>query len=365
MFEIKTPEKYISEPGALNNAGKYVREYGTTGLVVAGTTAFSAVQDVLKKSFLENYVSFTFFPFAGYPTLEKAKQIAEEAKENRAAFIAAVGGGRVHDAAKAAGTLAGLPVISVPTIAATCAPWAAVSIIYTKDGDFEQFYANPHTPRVIVADTKILMDAPERYIKAGIVDTFAKWYENSLGMTGNDDPLPLQISVYSAKLAFDQLEKKASAALEEKRAGKITDNAVCTIDSVFYLAGLVGSFVGARAYSGFAHPFYHASRRIPASRVMLHGELVAFGIITQLVLQKKSDKEIRETIQRLAGFDEAFTLSDLQLEDRDLPVIADRILAEFPEYTHFGFGRTTEEIVAGFKTADSLVGEYRENVQKK
>lgn len=365
MFEIKTPEKYVSEPGALNDAGKYIRAYGTTGLVVAGTTAFKTVQDALKKSFLENHVSFTLFPFAGYPTLEKAKQIAEEAVKSGAEFIVAVGGGRVHDASKAAGTLAGLPVISVPTIAATCAPWAAVSIIYTKEGDFEQFYANPHTPRVIIADTKILMDAPERYIKAGIVDTLAKWYENSLGITGKNDPLPLQISVYSAELAFDELEKKAAAALEEKKAGKITDNAVDTVDSVFYLAGLVGSFVGARAYSGFAHPFYHSSRRIPASRVILHGELVAFGIITQLVLQKKSDREIRDTIQRLALFDEAFTLSDLQLEDRDLPVIADRILAEFPDYTHFGFGLTTEEIVGGFKTADMLVREYRKNVQKK
>jgi glycerol dehydrogenase-like iron-containing ADH family enzyme len=365
MFEIKTPEKYISEPGALKNAGKYIKEYGSSGLLVAGTAAFGTVQDVLKKNFLENNISYSFFPFAGYPTLDKAKQIAEEAKKRSASFIIAAGGGRVHDASKAAGTLAGLPVISVPTIAATCASWAAVSIIYTADGDFEQFYSNPYTPRLILADTNILMDAPERYIKAGIVDTFAKWYENSLGLTGKNDPLPLQLSVYSAGLAFDELEKKAYASLEEKKAGKITTNAVDTIDSIFCLAGLVGSFVGARAYSGFAHPFYHASRRIPASRVMLHGELVAFGILTQQVLQKKPDKEIRETIQRLARFDEDFTLSDLKLTDKDLPVIAKRILAEFSAYTNFGFGSTTQEIVNGFKTADLLIREFRENVQKK
>ena len=362
MLDIRTPEQYINEAGSIKKAGEYIGKYGKNALIIASPKALAAVNDNLFKSLKENSISYEVIGFSGYPTLTKASAYAEIAKNANKSVIIAIGGGKVQDVSKATGNFAGLPVIAIPTIAATCASWAAVSIIYSDEGDFAQGYRNRFTPRLIIADPDIILNAPERYIKAGIVDTFAKWYETIPGITGKDDPLSLQIAVNGAKVALDLLNEKGLKAVEDSRKGIISKEGIDTIDAIIYLAGFVGSFVGERAYAGFAHPFYHASRRIPSTRHILHGELVAYGLITQLILEGKPEQEIFDIIKKFNQFDVAFTLEDIGLAEdtkNKLTIIAERILKEFPGYTAFGFGTTVEEIVDGLYKADEYVKKFR------
>lgn len=362
MLDIRTPEKYINEAGSIKKAGEYISRYGNNAFIIAGTKALNAVKESLFESLKENAIEYEVLEFSGYPTLQNANAYAELAKKANKDVIIAVGGGKVQDVAKVTGDFAEIPVIAIPTIAATCASWAAVSITYNDEGDYVEPHLNRFTPRVIIADPEIILRAPERYIKAGIVDTYAKWYETITGITGKDDPLPLQISVHGAKVALDLLNEKGLKAVEDSRNGIVSKEGIDTIDAIIYLAGLVGSFVGERMYTGFAHPFYHASRRITSSRHMLHGELVAYGLITQLILQEKPEQEIMDMVKKFSQYDAAFTLEDLGLaEDSDnkLTIIAIRILKEFPEYTKLGFGTTVEKIVAGLYKTDEYVRKYR------
>lgn len=372
MVNIKAPETYVNEPGSIRTAGSLISVFGTKALVIGGEQALMAVGEAFTKSLEESQITFQTEVFQGYPTIEKAKLYAVLAQKDGIEVIVAVGGGKVCDVSKAAADFAGLPVITVPTVLATCAAWASVSVIYTEEGDFQTFHPNRFTPRVILADPEILIKAPERYLKAGIVDTYAKWYELAPGLKGREDTLPMQLSSYGAKLAFDILDDHYEQAIDAVRKGKVNDSFVQVIDSVIFLAGYVGTFVGARAYSGFAHPFYHSSRRIAASRKSLHGELVAYGILAQLVLEKKPEEEIAEVIRKFAQFDEAFTLEDLGLEDvtleaeelkakkeEGLKIIAQRTLDEFGGFTKLGFGYTVEEIYEGLTKADELVRKYK------
>jgi len=362
MLDIRTPEQYINEAGSIKKAGEYIAKYGNNAFIIASPKALAAVSDDLLESLKENSISYEVIPFSGYPTLEKANVYAEIAKNAKKNVVIAVGGGKVQDVSKAIGDLAGIPVIAIPTIAATCASWAAVSIIYNDEGDFEQVHLNRFTPRLIIADPEIILNAPERYIKAGIVDTFAKWYETIPGVTGKDDPLSLQISVNGAKIALDLLNEKGLKAVEDSRNGVVSKEGIDTIDAIIYLAGFVGSFIGERAYAGFAHPFYHASRRIPSTRHILHGELVAYGLITQLILEGKPEQEVFDIIKKFDQFDVAFTLEDIGLAEdtkNKLTAIATRILKEFPGYTAFGFGTTVDQIVAGLYKADQYIRKYK------
>lgn len=362
MTNIKAPEEYVNEAGAIKKAGKYIKLYGKNVLIISGHRAFEAIKDDLVKSLEENQIEYHIEKFTGYPTYEKARCYAEHAKKAGVDVLVGAGGGKVCDVTKAAGDLASLPVITIPTISATCACWAAVSVIYTDEGDFERFYQNRYTPRQIIVDPEVLVKAPERYLKSGIVDTYAKWYELAPGLKGREDTLVLQLSSFGAKLAYDILDDNYEGALKAVREGLVNSNFIDTVDAIFFLAGYVGTFVGARAYSGFAHPFYHSSRCIRESRKSLHGELVAYGILSQLVLEKKSEEEIASVIEKFEKIDQAYTLKDLGLDgnrEENLNVIAKRTLDEFGGFTKLGFGNSVSEIYDGLKKTEILVEKYR------
>ncbi len=362
MADIKTPERYINQSGILKNAGKEIKKYGKKALIIAGKNAYRAAGEIVENSFEKFKLSYGKETFSGYPSIRQAALYAEKAESNGIDVLVAIGGGRVMDVTKAAGSICGLPVVTIPTNPAQCAAWAAVSIIYTDEGDFEQFYNNRYTPRLILVDPEILIDAPERYLKAGIIDTYAKWYELVPGIRGKSDSLPLQISFFGAELAYDILEEKGPSALEASKRHEVTKEYTDVLDAIYFVAGYVGSFVGAKAYSGFAHPFYHSSRRIPSTRETLHGELVAYGILTQLVLEQKPERYIMETIDKFSLYDAAFTLEDIGIKedvDHALEIIARRSVDEFGSFTELGFGKSAEEIKKALYKVDGLVKERR------
>lgn len=364
MTDIKAPECYVNEFGVTGKVGEHIKKFGNRIMIIGGKTALRETQENITNSLLQNDVMYHIYEFTGYPTLEKANEYAEQARKKHIEVLVAVGGGKVCDVTKTAGDIAGIPVITIPTISATCASWAAVSVLYTEEGDFHRFYQNRYTPRLIIVDPEVLIQAPERYLKAGIIDTYAKWYELAPGLKGRQDTLVMQISSFGARLAFDILDDNAEKAIEAVRKKQVDEAFLQTIDAIIFLAGYVGTFVGARAYSGFAHPFYHSSRRISESRKMLHGELVSYGILAQLVMEGKSEESMEETIRKFDRLDVAFTLQDLGLDDdqgNKLPVIAERTLKEFGGFTKLGFGYTSDEICRALLKADEQVRTYRKN----
>lgn len=331
MLQIKTPEIYINEPGAIKLLGSLVEPYGKRALIIWSKTARKVTEDDIIESLGVERIHYMEYRFEGYPTLQKAEEIAALAGENDIEILIAVGGGRVIDTVKAAGDLSSLPVASVPTIAATCAAWAALSVLYTDEGNFNHFRHNKQSPRLIVADINILTEAPVRYLRAGVVDTLAKWYETAVHQENSFSYLN---SVNSAKLAFDFLVKEAKNVIDASVDKFIDENTVKTVDAILFLAGNVGSYVEDKAFSGFAHPFYHSSRIIKETRATLHGELVAFGLIMQAILEKKSQDQIEGIIRKFQELKVAFTLEEIGISDQaeaKLQIISERIHEVFPD----------------------------------
>lgn len=364
MLYIKTPLEYVSQPDVTERAGKYIKKYGNKALIIGSKTPLKAVGEGFYKSLEENNIEYTIKEFTGFPTLAAIDAYSRQAEEEKANLIIGIGGGKVIDTAKAAGSKSKLPVIAVPTIAATCAAWAAVSILYNEEGDFLTSFLNENSPRLILADTRIILTAPARYTYAGIVDTLAKWYETVPNLAVAEDNITLNIAVNGAKLAFDLLVRQGRKAVEEGQKNIITKESVAVVDAIIYLAGFVGSFTEEDFYGGFAHPFYHASTRLPETRFRLHGEKVAFGLLVQLVLEKKPEAYITGTIREFARYNLALTLKDIGIGENakeDLSIVAERILKEFPGYTKLGIGTTVEEIVGAAFQADALVEKVLSN----
>jgi len=87
------------------------------------------------------------------------------------------GGGKSIDTAKAAAFYGKMPVVVMPTIAATDAPCSALSVIYTDGGVFESYLVLPANPNLVLVDTAIVAKAPARLLVSGMGDALATWFE--------------------------------------------------------------------------------------------------------------------------------------------------------------------------------------------
>lgn len=355
MYTIKTPYRYINEAGAVEKAGEYLSEAGKNPLIIAGKHASKAVGEVFFKSLKSAGINGeNLFIFEGFPSQRQFDSYAAKAKDLKADFIIGIGGGRVLDTAKAAGDIAGIPVATVPTVAATCASWAALTVQYDDSGAFVLHRQNRNSPYIVLADPKVIFTAPRRYLFSGVVDTFAKFFESRPTVERHPDDTPSGIALYESKIAYDNLEASIFKAVDEAEKGIYGKAAEDVIDAVVYLAGLAGSVKSRYGHYSFAHPFYHTSTQVLKSNIKLHGEKVAFGIVVQLVLEGRTESEILDAIALFAKYNADFVTSDFNLDDSDLRFLSRRIREIFP-YAEW----ESDEVFAAFHKANVLTRKFR------
>jgi glycerol dehydrogenase len=322
MLKIISPKEYVNQPDILIEAGNYIRKYGKKILLIGTEKSIKSVKTQLFPSLERAGIFYRLEYFKGYPTQEKVKTYASVFGKTIDA-VAGIGGGRVIDTAKALGNLLNIPVITVPTVAATCAAWAAISILYDNEGHFVEILRNDSAPVLVLADTRILINAPVRYTYAGVIDTFAKWYEINPYTEENVTDTHFQVIRSISGLAFRSLTQNVHIALVEARKGIVDQSAIQTVDAIVYLAGLVGSFNTTKLYHGIAHTFYNLSTQAVPAPKLLHGEKIAFGLLLQQVLLNEDQTIIDDTIRLFAKYKNLFTINHFGITDDSLQKVSD------------------------------------------
>jgi glycerol dehydrogenase-like iron-containing ADH family enzyme len=213
---------------------------------------------------------------------EDLGEVAQALQETRADGVLAVGGGKVLDAGKLLAHRHGLPCLTVPTSAATCAGWTALANLYTPTGAFRGDVALDRCPDLLVFDHSLVLQAPARTLASGIADAMAKWYEASVSSGRSDDGL-VQQAVQMARVLRDQLMLEAETALAEPGG----DAWVRVAEACGLTAGLIGGIGGARCRTVAAHAVHNGLTQLAASHGHLHGEKVGFGILVQLRLEEQ------------------------------------------------------------------------------
>lgn len=336
MVQIKNPQQYINAPGSLQEAGKYISELGKHNvLVIAGPQTREAIGSILHESLKKRQIAYQDIVFTGYPTNEQANNLAKIARAENIDLLIAAGGGRAMDVTKAAGDIARLPVLTIPTVLGTCAAWAACSVLYNDEGDYVQCRYNQQAPVIVLADTQLLARSPVRYLKAGIADTYAKWYELRPVINGlQARDASKEIAFYAAELALNTLAEKGHKAVLAQSEGRISKELYDVIDSIIYLAGFVGSISDGDTYIPFAHQFYNSVRGVPASKQRLHGEIVGYGLIVQSLLNEDMIYNVKRLVAQLKEIDNLFTLAELGLgKAADQAYVAERIVREYEAST--------------------------------
>ena len=215
---------------------------------------------------------------------------------------------------------------------------------------------NKNSARLVIADPKVIYTAPERYLFSGVVDTFAKFYEIRPTTEFFPEDVPSQIALKASKIAFENLESDTFKAIYDSKKGVFGEAAKNVIDAIVYLAGFAGSFSGEHGHYSFAHPFYHTSTRLHHTNIKLHGEKVAFGIVTQLILEGKTDKEVLEAIKIFSRYENAHLLEDFALtSEKDLDFLAEQVPKIF-DYVPY---KEKSAVKSALKKADSLTKHFR------
>lgn len=234
---------------------------------------------------------------------------------SKADILIGIGGGKSLDAAKAAAEECCIPVVCIPTIAATCAAASAVSITYTDDGVFEKTIFLKRNPDLVIVEPSVIAKAPVEYLQSGIFDSISKWYEGNAVIKGINNPDVFTCAaVQLAALLSNTMELNALDAIKAVKDRKVNSQLIHVIDLNVYLTAVIQSMGQATVMGAAAHAIHNGLSVIPQSHKLLHGFKVAYGIIVQMYLEKQPIDQIRGTVQMFKGVGLNPSLNGLGLE---------------------------------------------------
>lgn len=297
-----SPTRVINGEGALSGLGSLVRDFGSRALILTGHSGFAACRDTVTASLAEAGVSAELSTLERDCCDEDLLLLAERAPD--ATVIVGIGGGKVMDASKILAHRRGLPVITVPTAAATCAAWTALSNVYTPLGQWRYGVPLPTSPQAVLVDYTVIAGAPPRLLASGIADTLAKWIESSASVDPASADAMTLAALQMARFLYDRLLAIGPEAMAQAEAGRVGPELIQAIDLNVQLAGTVGGLGGARCRSVAAHAVCNGLTQVETRRASWHGEKVGFGLLVQLILQGRPLSEI----EQLLGFFRAITL---------------------------------------------------------
>lgn len=274
-----------------------------------------------------------------------------------------MGGGKIHDSAKAAAYYQGAPVVIIPTIASTDAPCSALSVIYSETGVFERYLFLNSNPDLVLVDTDIIAAAPSRLLVSGMGDALATYFEaravaasGALSCAGGK---PTKGALALAKLCYETLLEDGVKAKLAVEAGACTQAVENIIEANTYLSG-IGFESGGLAG---AHAIHNGLTVIKDCHHLYHGEKVAFGTLTQLVLENAGQESLEEVIGFCmdVGLPTTFAELGMARPDKDLLMEA-AVRACSPDDTlvNMPFEVTPEMVYAAMVGADAL-GRYFKN----
>ncbi|WP_163538554.1 iron-containing alcohol dehydrogenase family protein [Gracilibacillus sp. YIM 98692] len=287
------PNYYQCYEGVLHDLFPLLKQHKFHhALIIHGDTSWIKVQNYFKNP----SIKCQFIQYKGQCTHEEVDRIVEEVQGLDIDVIVGIGGGKVVDLAKACGAKANLPVSLVPTLASNCAPWTPLSVFYDQSGNFLEYIIFPDSTYMVLLDPQVVLDSPLPYLRAGIGDTIAKWYEaDVLTRSLSQKPVSLDIALHAARLCRDILIDEGEKAIEAIETQHLNHSFNRVIETIIMAGGMVGGYGDHYGRVSGAHSIHNGLTHIEETHQHLHGNKVAYGIFVQLCLEDRLD-EIKELL---------------------------------------------------------------------
>lgn len=353
------PGKYIQGEGALDQLPQWIGVFGRKGLILATRSATEKIlvpyADVLKVH------SIIVELFSGECCEKELSRLAEVIRREGVDVLVGMGGGKAIDTAKIAADRAGIPVIIVPTIASTDAPCSGCAVLYTDAGAFGCVHYQKMNPAIVLVDTKVIAEAPARFLIAGMGDALATWFEaRSCDRTRSPNEcggLSTLTGLNLARLCYDTLLADGPAAKAAASEHIVTPALNRIIECNILLSGLGFESSGLAA----AHAIHNGLTALPETHAFYHGEKVAFGVLTGLALSDALPNETQPVYAFCENIGLPTTLTDIGLAGADETklTIAARKACEPGQSIHHEAGLVTPERVLNAMLAADAIGRER------
>ncbi len=296
-----SPSQYIQGQGVIGRLGDYLSlcVSGCAGVIITPGRD-RALGDVVDRSLKAAGFTVKKILFQGESTYGEVERTAAFFQEPgpEVDVLIGIGGGKCLDTARMAASRLGVPAVTIPTTASTDAPTAAHSVVYDDKGVFAGIEFSATNPLMVLVDIDIVAAAPPRYIVAGMGDAFSTFYEarccmeNPKALTARG-ARPTMAALAIARQCRDLLLDHGAAALAEIKSRRVGEALARVVEANILLSGLGFESGGLAGAHGVAQGLTVCS---DLHANCLHGELVAIGVLTQLVMEKRID-EARQAAQ--------------------------------------------------------------------
>ncbi|WP_286240199.1 glycerol dehydrogenase [Neptuniibacter halophilus] len=274
--------------------------------------------------------------------------------------LIALGGGKTLDAGKSIADRLEVPVVIFPTLASNDAPCSAVSVIYSASGVTESYEVFAQNPSLVLVDSEIIAQAPPRFLVAGMGDAMSTWYEARACEHNPQALTPYGVRPTLAGIALSQvcaetLYQHGEAATEAVRDRCLSPALEHVIEANTLLSGLGFECAGLAA----AHAVAQALTVLEeVDHNYLHGEMVALGVLVQLMLEQDHD-EAQRAARFFARVGLPVNSAQLGFSHTDQAAMAAVISATlvFPFIGNMATTVTADNLTAAFAAVEALGAE--------
>ncbi len=285
---IELPRRVLIGYDILKHLGKFILELEDVKKVtiITGPNIIKRLGKVCEESLIDANIKYQWlvaFDATRDTVLSLEKQVDAD-------LVIGFGGGKSVDVAKSIAYNLDKPFISVPTSAShdgIASPFASIR------GSNKPYSITTRMPIGILADIKIISEAPRRLLASGCGDLLAKITAVKDWQLARDEKSEY-FGSYSANLAA----LSATIIMDEVKNVANYINYTRTIVEALISSGVAAGIAGSsRPCSGSEHLFSHALEYI--ANKGLHGERCGLGTIMMAKLHGLDYKQIIDTLKMI------------------------------------------------------------------
>jgi glycerol-1-phosphate dehydrogenase [NAD(P)+] len=294
---MELPRKILIGDGVISSLGEFVRDIACGASKVAfvtGNTVRKKATSDFNSSFQAMTIEDTWYIVVD-SSMTSVNRLKKSLARDIPDLIIGFGGGRSVDVAKMTAFQINKPFISVPTSAShdgMSSPFVSIR------GSKKPYSVKANTPLGVLADTRLLAEAPVRLLASGCGDLVAKITAVKDWELGRDEKNEY-FGSYAANLAY----MSAKIILNESKKLRVrSKSGIRMVVEALISAGVAACIAGSsRPCSGAEHLFSHAIEYIVGRNHGLHGERVGLGTIMMAKLHNLDWEAIVETLERVGA----------------------------------------------------------------